>query len=215
MHWGCFVWTPTPPLAGWRTPRPGPVRGACACPSWPGRAGRPPGRVLVRLTFSFVRFFFPLCWAPSRLGLPLFSSFVCPHLPPFAFVLLFFSFSFVRSFLPCAPSVSCFSWFPAPGALGLGALRCLFCWPRASWLSVRSRFLGVAWPWAALRWLPRPPPPLLPLLLLLQFLVALFFFVFLRSLFLLSSLPPLSQAFCVFWPRVPWALALICVGPTQ
>ena len=25
---------------------------ACACPSWPGRAGLPPGRVLMRLTFS-------------------------------------------------------------------------------------------------------------------------------------------------------------------
>ena len=151
---------------------------ACARPSWPGRAGRPPGRVLVRLTFSFGRFVFPLCWAPSGLGLPLFWSFVCPHLPPFALVLLFF-FSFVRFFLPCAPSVPCFSWFPAPGALGLGALRCLLCWPRASWLSVRSRFLCVSWPWAALRWFPPPPP--------------------------------LSPAFCVFRPRVPWALALVCV----
>ena len=44
---------------------------ACACSSWPGRAGRPPGRVLVRLTFSFGRFVFLLCLAPSGLGLPL------------------------------------------------------------------------------------------------------------------------------------------------
>ena len=29
---------------------------ACAIPSWPGRVGRPPGRVLVRLTFSSCRF---------------------------------------------------------------------------------------------------------------------------------------------------------------
>ena len=43
MHRGCFLWTPTLPLA---VPR------VCAraCSSWPGRAGRPPGRVLVPLT---------------------------------------------------------------------------------------------------------------------------------------------------------------------
>ena len=34
---------------------------ACACSSWPGRAGRPPGRVLVRLIISFGRFGFLLC----------------------------------------------------------------------------------------------------------------------------------------------------------
>ena len=61
--------------------------------------------------------------------------------PPFLLLCVFF-FSSVRSFLPCAPSVSCFSWFPAPGALGHGALRCLFCWPRAAWLPVRSRLFG-------------------------------------------------------------------------
>ena len=43
---------------------------ACAHPSWPGRAGWPPGRVLVRLTFSLCRLVFLLCWAPSGLGLP-------------------------------------------------------------------------------------------------------------------------------------------------
>ena len=49
------------PDGGWR---------ACACSLWPGRAGRPPGRVVVRLTFSFGRFVFLLCSAPSGLGLP-------------------------------------------------------------------------------------------------------------------------------------------------
>ena len=44
---------------------------SCACFAWPGRAGRPPGRVLVRLTLSFGRFVFLLCLAPSGLGLPL------------------------------------------------------------------------------------------------------------------------------------------------
>ena len=49
------------PDGGWR---------ACACSLWPGRAGRAPGRVVVRLTFSFGRFVFLLCSAPSGLGLP-------------------------------------------------------------------------------------------------------------------------------------------------
>ena len=49
------------PDGGWR---------ACACSLWPGREGRPPGRVVVRLTFSFGRFVFLLCLAPSGLGLP-------------------------------------------------------------------------------------------------------------------------------------------------
>ena len=45
---------------------------ACAFPSWPGRAGGPPERVLVRLTFSSGRFVFVLCSALSWLGLALF-----------------------------------------------------------------------------------------------------------------------------------------------
>ena len=85
------------PDGGWR---------ACACSLWPGRAGRPPGRVVVRLTFSFGRFVFLLCSAPSGLGLP-------PSLPlplPFlvALALCFGCFSrppaawlFVRSRLVC------------------------------------------------------------------------------------------------------------------
>ena len=52
----------------------------CACFAWPGRAGRPPGRVVVRLTFSFGRFVFLLCLAPSGLGLPLSLSLLLPFL---------------------------------------------------------------------------------------------------------------------------------------
>ena len=63
----------------------------CVCAGarlfWPGPAGLPPGRVLVRLSFSFGRFVFLLCSAPSWPGLPLSWSFVCP---PFFLVLLFF-----------------------------------------------------------------------------------------------------------------------------
>ena len=52
----------------------------CACFAWPGRAGRPPGRVVVRLTFSFGRSVFLLCLAPSGLGLPLSLSLLLPFL---------------------------------------------------------------------------------------------------------------------------------------
>ena len=44
---------------------------ACARPFWPGRAGRPPGRALERLTFPFGGFVLLLCLAPSGHGLPL------------------------------------------------------------------------------------------------------------------------------------------------
>ena len=70
---------------------------ACACPSWPGRAGRPPGRVLVCLTFSCGRSWCALClfgplglWLPSLWlwGVSVFSFFffVSPPLSPAFFV---------------------------------------------------------------------------------------------------------------------------------
>ena len=86
-----------------------PGRCACACPAWPGRANRPPGRVLVRLTFllAFLASLFA-CSAPSGLGLPSLWLFL-----GFFFLLLF----------PFSPSLCrCFACFPAPGALGLGVL---------------------------------------------------------------------------------------------
>ena len=78
----------------------------------------------------------------------------------------FFSFFFSFFFLPllplCAPVVSGFLWFLALGALGLGAVRCLLCWPSASRLSVRLslfrafRLAGGCSPVVA-----APPPPFL------------------------------------------------------
>ena len=79
---------------------------ACARPSWPGRASRPPGRVLVRLPFSSGRSVFLPCLAPFGLRLPLSWSFVCPPLvspppPPF-----FFSFRKLFFFFGRAPPLS-------------------------------------------------------------------------------------------------------------
>ena len=173
---------------------------ACACSSWPGRAGRPPGRVLVRLTFSFGRFVFLLCLAPSALGLPLSLSLLLPFLfgcfsrPPAAWlapllcpplgrwllfggcspappplclgflslllVALVFFFFFFFLLPPCAPVVSGFLWFPAPGALGLGA--CVVCFaglPLLGSLCACPSFVLSPWLLAAPAWLLPPPPP--------------------------------------------------------
>ena len=112
---------------------------ACARPSLPGRAGRRPGRVLVRLTFSFGRFVFLLCSAPCGLGLPLSYSFVC------LFCLLRCSLCAPRwslafsGFRPRVPRafVLCFSLHPPPPSpfffLFSSVLR-----PRCFWLSLVS-----------------------------------------------------------------------------
>ena len=102
MHRGCFVLTPRPPRTGRRTPRQGPVR-VCVCvPSSPGRAGRPPGRVLVRLTFFYGRSCCSLC----LLG-PLWAGVVL--------LVLFLGFFF--SPLVCPPCLPR-SLFSGPGCLG-------------------------------------------------------------------------------------------------
>ena len=113
LHRGCFVWTPTPPLLGRRTPRPGPAR-VCVCvPCLAGSGSWPPGRVLVRLTFPLaVLGSLFACSAPSGLGSP-------------CFWLLLVSFFFFPFPLPpprCALVVSSFACFPGPCALGLGVL---------------------------------------------------------------------------------------------
>ena len=122
------------PDGGWR---------ACACSLWPGQAGRPPGRVVVRLTFSFGRFVFLLCLAPSGLGLPPSLWLPLPFLV--ALALWFGCFSrpsaawlFVRSRLVCVSclAVGCslvVSPPPLPfcasrfSSLLLGALVFFFC----------------------------------------------------------------------------------------
>ena len=122
----------------------------CACSSWPGRAGWPPGRVLVHLTFpvAVVRACF-VSSALSRLRLP------CPCLFVSAFRSLFCIFSAAvvlafRALLCLGPCVSshpplrlcCFSlFFPLAGPL-------LFFLPVR--LSPCSRFVPL---------LRAPPPP--------------------------------------------------------
>ena len=71
VHRGRFLWTPTPPLLGRRTPRQGPAPCVCACSSWPGRAGRPPGRVLGASPFLLAVLGVPFASsAPSGQELP-------------------------------------------------------------------------------------------------------------------------------------------------
>ena len=68
---------PTPPLAGWRTPRPGPAR-VCECSSFLTGSGGLASRARSGAPhLSFGRFVFLLCSALSRLGLPLSCFFVC------------------------------------------------------------------------------------------------------------------------------------------
>ena len=93
---------------------------SCACSAWPGRAGRPPGRVLVRLTFSFGRFVFPLCLAPSGLGLPPSLSLLLPLLVALALCFGFFFLFF----------------FAAPRCLALRALAPGLCLLLGRWLLV-------------------------------------------------------------------------------
>ena len=72
----------------------------------------------------------------------------------------FFFFFFLPLLSLCAPVVSGFLWFPAPGALGLGAVRCLLCWPSASQLSVPlSLFRAFCLAGGCSPVVAAPPPP--------------------------------------------------------
>ena len=210
MHRGCFVSTPTPP--GFRSEDATP--GSCACLrvcaplGQVGQAGLPgafwcasPSPV-AGLDALFV------CSAPSGLGLPclwlllgvsvLFflvsppfspaffvfrtgvpwalASCGLPACPPLVCLFLFF----------CRPLVSGVPWFPARGALGLGAL-----WS-PSWLPSSFFFPFFS---ACL-----PPPPFF----LFIFAVLLFFLGFLFSGFLFR--------FCVFFVFCLGVPVLRCLG---
>ena len=113
MHRGWFVLTPTPPLSGRRTPRPGPAHVFVCVPCLAGSGGPASLARFSAPHLSFGRSWFALClFGPLRAAVA-----------PFVVVVGFFFF-FPFSFPPpcCAPFVSCFACFPAPGALGLGVL---------------------------------------------------------------------------------------------
>ena len=147
MHRGCFVWTPTAPLSGRTTPRPGPAR-VCMCVPCLARSGGPASRARSGVPqLSFGRSWCLLCWFdPSGLGLPclwlllvLFFFPLPPLLRPLCVLLCLFSglgclgpwrlvapppapLFFPRPPAPLRPVVSRFACFPASGALGLGIL---------------------------------------------------------------------------------------------
>ena len=104
------------------------------------------------------------------------------------------------SLLVGAPVVSGCLSFPAPAALGLGAVL-FFSLPL---LLGSPCALACLCPLLGRRVPPPPPPPLLCLAVFVAAARCLFFF-------LLLSAPPLSLAFSGFRPRVPWTLALCCV----
>ena len=128
---------------------------ACSRPSWPGRAGRPSGCVLVRLPLSFGCFVFLLCSAPSGLGLPLSWYFVCPPPPLFA---LFFCCSPLLFFCALPLSLALFDFWPrVPWAVAL----CVVCFLGLALLGspcALASFVLPAWLFAAAWWF---PPPLL------------------------------------------------------
>ena len=163
MHWGCFVWTPHLPFQVEGRHAWVPCACACARSSWPGRAGQPPGLLLVHLTFPFAALSFCFPRPPPGSGRPL-------------LVLLFAFFFFLVVFFLLLPV--------SPLSLALPSFR-----PRVSWalvlcdsppppspscfflcpLSVCSfvvRALGA--PGLGAMWLPAPP----------HFLLFLFFMLF-------------------------------------
>ena len=156
----CFAWPPP----GWGCP---PLSCCRCCSSLPWRRalvvflGLPlPASSCARA--SFVSPAWPL--AALWWFLPPPPPFLCLGVfvaPAWCLGVVFFFFLPLP--LLCAPVVSGFLWFPAPGALGLGAVRCLLCWPSASRLSVRLslfrafRPAGACSPSVAA---PPPPPPL-------------------------------------------------------
>ena len=87
------------------------------------------------------------------------SPFVSRGFRRSCFVLWCFFFFFLLLLPLCAPVVSGFLWFPAPGALGLGA--CVFCFvglPLLGSPCACPSFVLSAWLLAALWWLLPPPP---------------------------------------------------------
>ena len=173
VHQGCFVWTPTPPLSGQRTPRPDPLR-VCVCLLLLTALGR---------SASWARFSAPhlsvgcfvLLWAPpSGLGLPFSSPFVC--------LLSFLSVFFLLLSL-CAAAVLGLLWFPFTGVLGLGTVVSFMPGPPSLFLSLFRHLFSY---WASVPLVCCSPLPSLS-----SFVLPFsFFFRLLPAFCLLSPFPP-------------------------
>ena len=191
-----FRWFPAPGALG---------RGAVCCSfCWPAAS---------RLSVLSCLF----CASRPALGCSLVVA--APPPPPVLCFAVFVAVapSSVVFFLLCAPVVFGFLWFPAPGALGLGAVCCLFCWPPASRVSVRSRLVVFpARPLAAPWWLLPPPPFRVSRFSLLLFGALFFFF---GSLAVLAACPPPPGACvvpCAVWccrAALPFRVACCAVVP--
>ena len=150
MRRGCFVWTPSPPLAGRRTPRWRPMC-VCVCSSVLAGSGGPASRARFGAPHLFL---WPLCLSallgPLWVGLPLLWFVGCLP-PPFFFPLPAVPFS-------TRPSCLCLSFVSGPGCLGPWRLvflsssppgLCFFFFgvrPRCLWLSLVSG-PGCPGPW--------------------------------------------------------------------
>ena len=167
---------------------------AFACPSWPGRAGRPLGRLFGAPHLSFGRFVSLLCLAPFRLGLP--------------FLVLLFASPVVSSPFSVRLSRSGCLWlFMLPGPGCRGTWRSSFAPPPpfpppfffplfvscfASGAPL-SQVFRCFWPWVPLASaLPAPPPSSAPPSRAVCLLWRFFVF-FCRSCFLVV---PSALGFC-------------------
>ena len=148
----CFAWPPP----GWGCP---PLSRCCCRSSLPWRCVlvvvvffRPPAPWLSVRPLGRWLLFGGCSSAPLPFCVSRFSSLLLGALVFFFFLLL----------LPlCAPVVSGFLWFPAPGALGLGA--CVVCFvglPLLGSPCACPSFVLSALLLASPRWLLPPPPPL-------------------------------------------------------
>ena len=119
---------------------------------------------------------------------------------------VFFSFFFPTLAL-CAPVVSGFRWFAAPGALGRGAVCCLFCWHTASQLAVRLRLLCASRLAVRCSLVVAAPLPLLCLAVSIAVAWFSFFFLFLSSFAVLPHCLWLPLVSCPGCPG-PWRCVL-------
>ena len=182
------MWTPTPPLAGRRTPRPGPVRVCVRSYFLDGSGGPASRRVVVRLTFHMA--IYRACFVsspPSRLGLP--ASCLCP-----LFVLGFFpslslpSSAFLLPLAPCRLRPPPPSWFFFAPCVFFLVVFFLFC---------LSSLIAL-------------PPSAPPLFFVLLFFCSVYFLLFVLCPFCCCRLLFLGGGGCHRAPALPARRAVPC-----